>query len=86
MKYVIGKTNMPGSASIAAAKINMDGCGEVYFLSDVPMHKVRTFLNHLIAQVKDGTRLVIVTGVDREKLTEVAGIGEDSEIYQWSGK
>ena len=86
MKYVIGKTNMPGSASITAAQINKDAYGEIYFLSDVPMHKVRTFLNHLIAQVKDGTQLSIITGIDREKLVEVAGIDEDSEIYQWSGK
>ena len=76
---------MPGSATITATSINKDNYGEIYFLDDVPMHKVRTFLNRLIAQVKDGTHILIVTGVAREKLTEVAGIDENSEIYQWSG-
>ena len=86
MKYVFGKTNMPGSAKIAAEQINRDEYGEVYFLDDVPMHKVNTFLRHLLSQVKDKTYLIIVIGVAHDKLVEVAGIGDEDQIYQWSGE
>ncbi|MDE0681679.1 MAG: hypothetical protein OXI63_02070 [Candidatus Poribacteria bacterium] len=85
MKYVIGKTNMPGSAGVIAKYLNRDGHGEIYFLDDVPMHKVNTFLRHLLKQVKDKTYLLIVVGVASDKLVEVAGIEEDHQIYQWSG-
>ena len=85
MKYVIGKTNMPGAAKVMATQINHDKYGEVYFLDDVPMHKVSTFLRHLLNKVRDKTYLFIVIGVARDKLVEVAGIGDEDEIYQWSG-
>jgi len=86
MKYIIGKTNMPGSAKITAENINRDKYGEVYFLDDVPMHKVNTFLRHLLSKVKDKTYLMIVIGVARDKIIEVAGIDENDQIFQWSGK
>ena len=86
MKFIIGRTNMPGSAKITAEQIIADGYGEVYFLDDVPMHKVNTFLRHLLSRVKDKTYLVIVVGVDRDKIMAVAGIDDDSQVYQWSGK
>lgn len=86
MKYILGKTNMPGSAKLTAEQINRDAYGEVYFLDDVPMHKVNTFLRHLLSQVKDKTYLIIVIGVARDKLVEVAGIDDESQMYQWSGK
>lgn len=85
MKYIIGKTNMPGSAKITAEWINRNGYGEVYFLDDVPMHKVNTFLRYLLSQVKDKTYLIIVIGVAPDKLVEVAGIDDDDQIYQWNG-
>ena len=86
MKYIIGKTNMPGSAEITANSINHNGYGEVYFLADVPMHKVRTFLNHLLARIKDSTYILIVVGVEHDKVAEVANIDDDAEIFQWDGK